>query len=162
LFGASGVAIATLVMTALVLIFSEVTPKTYAITNPDRAALLVAPVVSVVVAVFGPVVWAVERIVRGLLAVFGIRIEAGPAVLSAHEDLRGAVDLLHRDGAVVKADRDMLGGLLDLRELEVSDVMVHRTSMKALNADEPPAAIVKAVLASPHTRLPVWRGESDD
>lgn len=162
LFGEAGVAIATLVMTALVLVFSEVLPKTWAIANPERFALAVAPVVRVVVAVFGPIVIGVEAIVRLMLRVVGVNVGEDTSILSAHEELRGAVDLQHLEGGLVKDERDRLGGLLDLAELEVSDVMVHRTNMVALNADEELGKLVDAALAAPYTRLPLWRGESDN
>jgi len=81
---------------------------------------------------------------------------------SAHEELRGTVAVLAREGGVVKIDRDQLGGLLDLSELEVSDVMVHRTAMRSLDADDPPQQLVREVLQSPHTRMPVWRGTSEN
>lgn len=161
LFGDAGVVYATLVMTALVLIFSEVLPKTWAITNPDRFALAVSPIVRLVVMLFGPVVMAVELIVRALLRLFGVYAQDG-ATLSAHEELRGTVDLQHMEGGLVKAERDRIGGLLDLADLEVSDVMVHRTKMMTLNADDDPAKLISDALASPHTRLPLWRGQTDN
>ncbi|WP_420334490.1 HlyC/CorC family transporter [Roseibium sp.] len=162
LFGEAGVAIATLVMTALVLIFAEVLPKTWAISNPERFALMVSPIVRVVVAVFGPVVAGVEWIVRHILRFLGVQVGADAFLLSAHDELRGAVDLQHIEGGLEKGERDRLGGLLDLADLEVSDVMVHRTNMLALNADEDPVKLVDATLAAPYTRLPLWRGESDN
>ncbi|SON57861.1 Magnesium and cobalt efflux protein CorC [Hartmannibacter diazotrophicus] len=162
LFGQAGVAVATVVMTTLVIIFSEVLPKTWAIGNPDRFALTVSRPIRLIVALLGPLAALVQWIVRGILSLFGLKIDAGVAVLSAHEELRGAVDLLHMEGGVVKSDRDMMGGVLDLRELEVSDIMVHRTKMRSLNADDPPAQVVSAVLASPFTRMPIWRDEPDN
>lgn len=162
LFGEAGVALATLVMTVLVVVLSEVMPKTWAISNPDRFALAVAPLVRIIVAVFGPIVIGIEAIVRLIMRIFGIRVDDNASILSAHEELRGAVDLQHLEGGLVKADRDRLGGLLDLAELEVSDVMVHRTSMMALNVDEDVSKIVDAALAAPYTRMPLWRGESDN
>ncbi|GAB4511033.1 MAG: HlyC/CorC family transporter [Roseibium sp.] len=162
LFGEAGVALATLVMTALVLVFAEVLPKTWAISNPERFAVTVSPIVRVVVAVFGPIVIGVEYIVRFILKMVGVNVGADTSILSAHEELRGAVDLQHIEGGLEKGERDRLGGLLDLAQLEVSDVMVHRTNMVALNADEDPAKLVNAALASPYTRLPLWRGESDN
>ncbi|WP_026381297.1 HlyC/CorC family transporter [Afifella pfennigii] len=161
IFGDAGVAVATLVMTLLVLVFAEVLPKTWAITMPDRFSLAVGPFVTLAVKIFAPVVATVERIVSALLRLFGVNA-SGNMLLSGHEELRGAVDLLHREGSVQKGDRDMLGGLLDLNELDVSDVMVHRTAMQALNADEPPARIVEQVMASSFTRLPLWRGETEN
>jgi Mg2+/Co2+ transporter CorB len=160
LVGEAGVLYATVVMTVLVLVFAEVLPKTWAITVPDRFALAVAPYVRAAVTVFGPVVVAVERFVAWMLRRFGV--DARAYLISGHEELRGTVDLLHREGYVRRAERNMLAALLDLRELEVSDVMVHRTNMQAVNADEPPAKIVEIVLASSYTRLPLWRGEPEN
>lgn len=162
LFGDAGVVYATLAMTALVLIFSEVLPKTWAISNPDRFAIAVSPMVRVVVIVFGPVVSAVEMIVRALLRMLGVDVSENRNALSAHEELRGTVDLQHLEGGLVKAERDRIGGLLDLADLEVSDVMVHRTKMNTLNADEPVDRLIQDALASPHTRLPLWRGQTDN
>lgn len=162
LFGQSGVVIATVVMTALLVIFSEVLPKSWAISAPDRFAITVAPVVQLFVALAGPLSSAVNAIVRFILSLFGIRLSQEVSMLTAHEELRGALDLLHREGSVIKADRDRLGGLLDLEELEVSDVMKHRTVMRAINADDPPEAIVRTVLESPFTRMPLWRGSTEN
>ena len=157
LFGDAGVVYATLLMTALVLVFAEVLPKTYAINNADKMALAVSRPVSLLTRVLSPAVSAVETIVRQVLRALGAGIDANDPMLSPHEELRGAVDLLHQEGGVVKDDKDRLGGLLDLREMEVSDVMVHRTAMRMLNAEDPPETIVAEALASPYTRLPIWK-----
>ncbi len=162
LFGDSGVAIATLLMTVLLVIFSEVLPKSWAISAPERFALVVAPLVRPFVAVVGPLSSLVNWIVRKLLGLFGVSISGEASMLSAHEELRGAVALLHREGSVIKADRDRLGGVLDLGELEVSDIMIHRTAMRAVNADEPPEVAIRNILESPYTRMPVWRGATDN
>ncbi len=162
MFGDTGVVYATVVMTLLVVIFSEVLPKTWAITGPDRFALSVAPYVRPVVAVFAPVTFAIQRLVGALLKAFGVDISGARSGLTGHDELRGTVDLLHREGEVIKRDRDMLGGLLDLSELEVSDVMVHRTRMATLDADMPREALVGAILESPYTRIPLWRGNQDN
>ncbi len=161
LFGEAGVVYATIVMTVIVVVFAEVLPKTYAILNADRMALAVAPILKVLVAVLAPVTAALQFLVRHTLRLFGASISDDADVLSAHEEIRGAIALHHKEGGVVKLDRDMLGGVLDLRELTVSDIMVHRTNMNALDADLPPGEIVDAALKSPHTRLPLWRGERE-
>jgi Mg2+/Co2+ transporter CorB len=158
-FGAAGVVYATVVMTVLVVVFSEILPKTAAFNAPDRIALAVARPMYWIVKVLGPVLMAIEALVRWLLKHVGMTVGEDQEVLSAREELRGAVDLLHREGDVETLDRDMFGGVLDLRELTVSDVMIHRTAMITLNADDTPAAIVNAVIASPVTRLPLWRGD---
>ncbi len=161
-FGDVGVIYATVIMTVIVLVFSEILPKTAAINAPDRIALLVARPMSWMVQLFGPVLMGIEALVRWMLSWFGIRIGENQAILSAHDELRGAVDLLHREGGVEKHDRDMFGGVLDLSELEVSDVMIHRTEMVTINADEPPADVVRTVLESQYTRLPLWRGKPEN
>jgi Mg2+/Co2+ transporter CorB len=165
LFGEEGVIYATVVMTVVVVLFVEVLPKTYAILNADRMALVVAPLVRFVVAVLAPATAAMQFLVRHTLRLFGASISDDAEVLSAHEaheEIRGAIELHHKEGGVVKVTRDMLGGVLDLRELTVSDIMVHRTKMDAVNADLPPEEIVDAALKSSHTRLPLWRGEREE
>jgi Mg2+/Co2+ transporter CorB len=162
LFGDAGVIYATVAMTVLLVIFSEILPKSWALWRPEQFALFVSPFARVVVFLFGGLSSAANLIVRGLLRLIGVRMGSGEALLSAHEELRGTAAVLHREGGVVKQDLDRLGGLLDLYELEVSDVMVHRTSMKTLNADEPPAEILRQILQSPHTRMPLWRGSTDN
>jgi len=122
----------------------------------------VARPMSWLVRLLGPILMAIEALVRGILRLVGIRIGENQPILSAHEELRGAVDLMHREGAVEKLDRDMMGGLLDLRELTVSDVMVHRTEMMTINADDPPEDIVGAALKSEYTRIPLWRGTPEN
>src|ERR1700728_595442 len=149
-FGDVGVLYATGVMTVVVVIFAEVLPKTIAINAPDRVALLVARPMKNMVVLLGPLLSVVEVIVRFLLRLIGIKADHNQPILSPFERLRGAVDLLHHEGKVEKQDRDMLGGLLDLRELEVSDVMVHRTEM------------VREVLATEYTRIPLWRDKPEN
>jgi len=162
LVGDHGAIYATVIMTVLLLVFAEVMPKTVAVNYPDRVSLLVARAVSFFVAIFGPILITVEALVRGLLRLFGLRAGMHQSMLSGHEELMGAVDLLHREGGVPRADRDMFGGLLDLHTLVVSDVMVHRVKMRTINADLPPAQLVREVVASPYTRMPIWRGKPDN
>jgi Mg2+/Co2+ transporter CorB len=161
-FGHAGVLYATVVMTIVVVVFSEVLPKTAAFNAPDRIALAVARPMFWFVKLFGPVLMAVEALVRWLLKHIGMTVGEDQQVLSAREELRGAVDLLHDEGDVETIDRDMFGGVLDLRELAVSDVMIHRTNMITLNADDPAEDVVNAVIASPVTRLPLWRGNPEN
>ena len=162
-FGEVGVLYATAVMTVLVVIFAEVLPKTIAINAPDRLALLVARPMMLTLLVLGPLLTIIETIVLALIKLFGINVgEHQTSVLSPTDRLRGAVDLLHHEGKVEKQDRDMLGGLLDLRELQVSDVMVHRTEMVMLNADLPPDELVREVLATEYTRIPLWREKPEN
>lgn len=156
-FGKAGVLYATIAMTILVVVFSEVLPKTAAFNAPDRIALVVARPMRAVVTVLAPLLMAIEALARWILARFGITVGEEEAILSPREELRGAVDLFHREGGVEKLDRDMFGGVLDLRELVVSDVMIHRTNIISMKVDDPAEDIVNAVIASPVTRIPFWR-----
>ena len=147
----------TVVMTVVIVVFCEMLPKTAAINDPDRVALVVARPIDYLVQWFSPVLAAIYRLVRWMLALAEFNIGESDPILTGHEELRGAVDLLHREGSVEKQDRDMLGGLLDLRDLTVSDVMIHRTEMITVDAGESPEDVVKAILAAPVTRVPLWR-----
>jgi Mg2+/Co2+ transporter CorB len=160
MFGDAGVPVATLVMTLLVLIFAEVLPKTYALSNPDRLALVVSLPLRFFVLVFAPVVAAVQAVVRTTLRLLGARVE-GP-VLSAREEIRGQIDLHHQEASLVKSDRDMLGGVLDLGDLSVVDIMVHRKNLIMLDFDAPNEALVEEALNSPHTRLPLYQGDTEN
>lgn len=162
LFGEAGVVYATLIMTVVVVIFAEILPKSWALSKPERFALAVAPLVNIITLLFGRLSFYANALVQKLLKAFGIHLGQDDDIYAAREELRGAVEVLHQDGSFVKDERDRLGGLLDLSELEVSDVMVHRTHMRSVNRDETPAAIVKQILESPYTRMPVWKDEPEN
>src|SRR6056297_2394642 len=93
LFGESGVALATLVMTLLVLIFAEVLPKTYAITNAEKAASHAAPVIRVVIKVFDPIVSAVRWFVRIILRCVGVQADPDSQILAVRDEIAGALYL---------------------------------------------------------------------
>jgi Mg2+/Co2+ transporter CorB len=161
-FGQTGVIYATFVMTLLIFVFAEVLPKTAAFNAPDRMAVAVARPVERTVRWFSPFLRIVEWMVKYMLGGLGMPVGQIHSILSPDEELRGAVDLMHSAGVVEKIDRDMMGGLLDLREMTLSDVMIHRTKMVMLDADEPPGELVDAVLAAGVTRIPVWRDTPDN
>ncbi|WP_076447146.1 HlyC/CorC family transporter [Roseivivax lentus] len=162
LLGESGVALATLIMTLLVLIFAEVLPKTYAITNPESAASRVSPVIQVVILVFAPVVGAVRVLVRGILGLFGVKTDPDSQVLAVREEIAGALNLGHSEGVVEKEDRDRILGALDLSERTVEEIMLHRSAIEMIDADSDPSAILQQCLDSPHTRLPIFRDDPEN
>jgi Mg2+/Co2+ transporter CorB len=162
IFGDSGAVIASAVMTVLILIFAEVMPKTYAFAYPERVALAVAPIMRFIAAVLGPIVLALTFVVKNTLQLFGVNIDDNASVLSAHDELRGAIDLHHKEDSLVKNDRDMLGGILDLKDLEVADIMIHRTKMNTLDGGLPVKTLVSEMLSSAHTRMPVWKDNQDN
>ena len=160
-FGETGVAYATLVMTLLVLIFAEVAPKTYAINNSETFAVRVAPPIRFLVRVLSPIVGSIRAIVRNGFSIVGLKMDPDVQVL-AHEQIRGAIDLHHSEGGVDKVDRDRLLAALDLKEREVAEVMRHRRDIQSISVDEPPEDVLAYCLSSPHTRIPLWRGEPEN
>ena len=159
MFGDSGVALATFVMTALVLIFGEVMPKTVAITYPEPVATRVALLIRILIVLFSPIVAIVRVLVRGMLRLIGLKADEGSAMLALREEIAGAIALGHSEGAVEKEDRDRLLGALDLSHRTVDEIMRHRRQIEMIDADLPPGEIITRVLASPHTRLPIYRRE---
>ena len=162
LVGQAGLLYATLIMTLLVVVFAEILPKTWAIGNAERVALRVAPLLRFLVWAMTPITKALQIVVYGCMVLLRLETGRGGELLSAYEDLRGAIDLHHREGKVVKAERDMLGGILDLPEMTVSEVMVHRKNMFMVDADLDSSEIFNQVITSPHTRVPLWRGEAEN
>lgn len=160
--GDNGAVYATIIMTVLLLVFAEVLPKTLAINHPDETSLRVAKFIAPFVRVVGPLLAGVEYIVRAVLHLAGVEVGHGRTVRSPYDELKSAVDILHDEGNVERAARDMFGGVLDLQVLHVSDVMIHRTKMRTIEADLPPAQIVREVLSSPFTRMPLWRERPDN
>ena len=160
--GPWAVPIATATMTVLVLVFAEVLPKTLAIQRSDDVARILSGPALLVVRLFGPIIFAIQYVVRGTLRLFGIRMGMETDVFAAHEEIRGAVEYHHSEGLVEGGDRRMLGGVLDLSEMDVAEVMVHRRAIGMLDATLPPRELVNAVLASPHTRIPLYRDDPDN
>ncbi len=162
IFGEGGVALATLVMTLLVLIFAEVLPKTYAITNSEAAASLVSRPIQIVVLVFAPMVEAVRWLVRGILSLFGVKTDPDSQILAVREEIAGALQLGHSEGVVEKEDRDRILGALDLGERAVEEIMLHRSGIEMIDAETDPESILSQCLQSSYTRLPVFRGDPDN
>jgi Mg2+/Co2+ transporter CorB len=156
--GESGVIYATAVMTVLVLVFAEVLPKTYAVRHAESVALFVAPVFVLVTKVLSPLTNAVQVVVNSTLNLLSSETTES---MTGVEVLRGAVDMYHEDGEMLKDDKDMLSGILNLDATLIEDVMVHRSEMASISIDEPAAKIVKFMANSSHTRIPVWKDAPD-
>lgn len=156
LFGKAGVAYATMGMTVLVLIFAEVLPKTYALQRSDRAALALAPLIQPFVFLFSPVVTLVQIIVAGTLRLFGIRLDSNVDTIAVADELRGTLALHSQEGGIVKSDRDMLDGILDLADVDVSAIMIHRRHTVMIEANQRTSQIVNEMLQSGFSRVPLY------
>ena len=162
MFGESGVALATLIMTVLVLIFAEVLPKTYAITNPETAAARASLPISIVIRIFAPIVSTVRWFVRGVLRIFGVQTDPDSHILAVREEIAGALSLGHSEGVVEKEDRDRILGALDLSERTVEEIMLHRSGIEMINSEDDPQSILTQCLESAHTRLPVYEDDPEN
>ena len=162
IFGDTGVAYAVIIMTALIVIFAEILPKTYALTNSEKLALTVSPIFRPIVYLLWPVTWMMEKIVFFILSIFKIKLEKNMRVLSVEDEIRGTLDLYHKEGRLYKSDKDMVTGVLDLAEVTVEDVMVHRSNMFTVNIDDDPKKILNSVINSSFTRIPVWQNNDEN
>lgn len=161
-FDQNGVVAATLIMTFLILIFAEVLPKTYAITNPELVASRVARPISFIVLIFSPIVSAVRVLVRGILGLFGVKTDPDSHILAVREEIAGALQIGHTEGIVEKEDRDRILGALDLNERMVEEVMLHRSNIEMVDATADPQNILSQLLQSTHSRLPVFRDDPEN
>ena len=162
IFGDTGVAYAVIIMTALIVIFAEILPKTYALTNSEKLALTVSPIFRPIVYLLWPVTWMMEKIVFFILSIFKIKLEKNMRVLSVEDEIRGTLDLHHKEGRLYKSDKEMVTGVLDLAEVTVEDVMVHRSNMFTVNIDDDPKKILNSVINSSFTRIPVWQNNDEN
>jgi Mg2+/Co2+ transporter CorB len=160
--GAWGVAAATAIMSVLVLVYAEVLPKTLAIARPDDTARILAAPTLAVVKVFGPVIRTVQWAIWRVLRLFGVKVAAEPTAAVAQEEIRGAVEYHHSEGLVEARERRMLGGILDLADMDVTEIMVHRKNIAMLDADLPPHELIDEALAAPFTRLPLYKDDPEN
>jgi Mg2+/Co2+ transporter CorB len=160
LFGEVGMVWATLVMTMLVLIFAEVLPKTIANRWPEKVSFLVSLPIVFLVKFLGPFTWLIGKVTRGFMRL--IRINPDDVSEFGREDLKGAISmgLIHD---VVDSDKHrMLDSILEIAQLTVEDVMIHRSAVDSISVDLPNEEVLKHIVASPHSRLPVWQENSDN
>jgi Mg2+/Co2+ transporter CorB len=163
-FGDTGAmpVIGAVIATAFLYIFAEVLPKTFAINNADRFSLAVAPLVQFFVTLTYPITHVTQMICSGFLRLFGLRIVNTPGAEERIEELRGAIELHAGSAEEIQETGQMLHSILDLDDVPVSDIMMHRRNMTMLDADLPVEEIVTQALNSPHTRIPIYRGEPDN
>lgn len=159
----NGLLIVTGVMTLLVVVFSEILPKTYAIQNSEKVSLAFAPALSILVRILKPVTHTIQFFIRGIFRIFNKNIEPqGGTIVSGADIIRGTIELYHREGKMIKQDRDMLGSILDLNDIEVKDIMIHRKDVETLNADMSADELIQKAVSTMHSRIPLWRDAPDN
>ncbi len=163
LFGSEGgLVMVTILMTLMVVVFTEVLPKTYAIQNAERVSLALSPILSVLVKLLYPITRLIQLFIHMVLKLFGVDITRSNTLISATDVIRGTIELHHREGQMIKQDRDMLGSILDLNDVEVDSIMVHRKQVETINADLPPQELIHQAVSTMHSRIPLWRGQPDN
>ena len=161
-FGPIGVLYAAAAMTVLIVVFAEILPKTYALQNPVPAALSAARPLSAIVSVLAPFAAALQGVTTGLLRLFG-KSGATATLVTPTQALRGAIDVLAQDaGGEIDLERKMLHSILELDEVEVGEVMVHRNKIEMIDLSAPLEETFDRIAASPYTRLPIWQGKPEN
>ena len=161
-FGETGIIYATLAMTMLILIFAEVLPKTWALSNPDRVALFIAPTIRIIVMIFWPITWFVQLVVRSVLWIFGVNIITTIDHDEKEEELRGAIELHEGLEPEIKQERLMLRSILDLDDVDVEEIMTYRSNVEMIDLEDDIKDNIEKLLASNYTRILLMRGNADN
>jgi len=157
LLGDKGIAIAAGLLTLVILIFSEVAPKTLAVLNPERIAFPASHVLTPLLKIFYPMVWMVNIIANGVLRLIGVRPEHTEDQALTTEELRTVVN---EAGALIpRRHQQMLTNLLDLEKVTVNDIMVPRNEIIGIDLEHSWDDIVNQLISSQHTRLPIYRND---
>ncbi|MBT4989587.1 MAG: HlyC/CorC family transporter [Rickettsiales bacterium] len=162
LFNQNAIILSTITMTLLLVIFAEVIPKSYAIYNAEKLSLILAPYVRIFLIILTPLARLLRIFTQKFITPHKTSHNQKEDLISAIEELRGVIDLHHKEGLIIKEDKDMLDSILDLSETDVNAVMTHRKHMHTLNADTANEAILEHMLKSPYTRMPIWRSDKDN
>ena len=164
-FGERGIVYATGIMTLLILIYGEILPKTFALMHTTATALNLAGIMTVLVTVVTPINAVVHSIVSSTLKVFRIASVTRRTSEQAVSELRGTIELHMADAQIVQGEKHehvMLRSVLDLGEVTVGEVMIHRNKVVTIDADLPMDEIVDQIAASPYSRVPLWREKPDN
>jgi Mg2+/Co2+ transporter CorB len=161
IFGEIGVVYATIFLTVVVIVFGEILPKTIAIKSPENVALFFSYPIWFLFKIFAPVVFVIQKIVDFSIGLFFTKEEKNPDEDNL-EEIRDTVDLKAKEGTIFKYDKDLLDGVLDLSDTEISEIMVHRKNINSVNVDLPVKEILKQVTELNYTRIPLWRGNKDN
>lgn len=154
-----GTLISSIVMSFTIIVFSEVIPKAIAVVKSEKIALRATPALLIFMKILAPINTMLLRIVRGFCWLFQIDLKEQ---VSASDEVRGVIEHHMHEGNVYRDDRDMLGGILDIRNMVIADIMVHRSHIISMDINTNTEKTIEAVLSSPHTRIPFWEENHDN
>lgn len=160
LVGEIGIAVAPLVLAPLILIFAETAPKTYAAIRPEKIAFPTAYILTPLLKVTYPMVFIINKVSNGLIALFGINVQEREDAPLTHEELRTVVR--EASSMIPRRHQRMLLSILDLEKETVDDIMVPRHDLVGINLENPPDEIITQLTNSQHTRLLLYRGNIDN
>ncbi|MDX1819024.1 MAG: HlyC/CorC family transporter, partial [Marinobacter sp.] len=157
IWGDAGIAIATLLLTIVILIFAEVTPKTLAALFPEKIAFPASHILGPLLKILYPIVWSVNLFTGAILKLLRISPEDAASDHLSREELR---TLVNEAGALIPAKhKDMLVSILDLENVTVNDIMVPRNEIVGIDLEDDTDTILRQLKSSQHTRLPVYKGD---
>ena len=160
LLGENGIAVATLTLTLIILLFAEVTPKTLAALHPERVAFPASFLLKPLLILLYPLVWFTNSITNRMLGFFGVTPEVAMSDAINSEELRMA--LKEAGSLIPKRHKKMLVSILDLEKVTVNDVMLPRSEIDGLNLNTSLAEIIKQLSYCANTRLPVYETSLDN
>lgn len=161
MFGSGSVGIVTGALTILILIFGEITPKTYATANAEKLSLAYASVILALMKVLTPVIFIINRICRFLLKFLHVDADASLNTMTEME-LRTIVDVSHKDGVIEEEERQMIYNVVDFGDSQAKDVMVPRADVVSVSETASYAEIKDIFRAEKYTRLPVYKDDRDN
>lgn len=161
IFGDSGVAVATGIMTILVLIFGEITPKSLAKQNAEKISLLVAPIINFVVIIFKPFVWLFSNVSGLIIKLFGGDLSKTEPFIT-EEELKTMVDVSEEEGVLEVEEKEMIFNVFEFGDLQVKDIMVQRVNVVAVNVTSTYEEVLKVIKDEQFSRIPVYNESIDD
>jgi Mg2+/Co2+ transporter CorB len=154
-----GTIVSSAVMAIVIIVFAEVVPKAIAVAKAEEIAIFASPIIRVFLRILRPLNYVLDLIIKIFCYIFKINLKS---TISGTDEVRGVIEHHHQEGNVYKVDRDMLGGVLDIRDMVVSEIMVHRSSMVSIDIDLPNEEIISYALSSAYTRIPVWKNNQEN
>lgn len=160
-FGAQGVALATTVMTIVVLIFGEITPKSIAANNSEKIAILVSKPIKIIIIILTPVVWVFNIITNIIFKLFGIKSKSGQPYIT-EEELKTMVNVSHEEGVLEIEERQIINNVFQFGDMQAKEAMVQRLDMVCIDADDGYKEIISLFKEEQFSRMPVYEDSVDD
>ena len=161
ILGTQGVAVATALMTILVLIFGEITPKTIAANNSEKIAILVSKPIKVIILILTPVVWIFNIITNIIFKIFGIKSKSGQPYIT-EEELRTMVNVSQEEGVLEIEERQIINNVFQFGDMQAKEAMVQRLDMVCIDADDGYKEIISLFKEEQFSRMPVYEESADD